>query len=264
MRIGFVGLGTQGKPLARNILAGGFDTTVFDIRAEAVDELVALGAKTATTLEELGRASDLVIVCVVDDAQVEEVLAGAGGVLGALAPGAIVLIHSTIYPSTVKALHELGKQRDVEVVDAPVSGGERGAIARTMSYMLGCDADVFARIKPVLQASGENIARIGPVGSAATAKLVHQVVLCGNMMAIAEGIRLGEAAGLERATIRRVVREGWAQSKIAEIWGDPVTAVTEAIFFKDLRLALALARDHDAKLPATALCQQILNDVLPS
>lgn len=264
IRLGFVGLGVQGAPLARNIVAAGRALTVFDVRPEAVRSLVEAGATAAATVAEVGAASDLVLVCVVSDDQVSAVIAGPGGLLEALAPGSIVVVHSTVDPQTIVRLAEQARARGVRIVDAPVSGGARGASAKQMSYMLGGDDEAVAACTPILRISGDRITHVGPTGSAAIAKLVHQVVLCGNMMAISEGMRLGSAAGLGEEVIRKIVGEGWAQSRIAEIWGPAMAAQTRAIFYKDLRLALALGENAGAPLPATALCQQMLADVLPS
>lgn len=263
LRLGFVGLGVQGAPLARNLLAAGHALRVFDVRAAAVQSLVEAGAIAAATLAEVGTASDIVLVCVVNDEQVRAVLMGTGALLETLAPGSIVVVHSTVAPQTILRLAEQARDRGVRIVDAPVSGGARGAAAKQMSYMLGGDDEAVAACKPILRISGDRITHVGPTGSAAIAKLVHQVVLCGNMMAISEGMRLGEAAGLGADVIRKIVGEGWAQSRIAEIWGPPMTEQTRTIFYKDLRLALELGENTGAPLPATAVCQQMLAEVLP-
>lgn len=263
-RVGFIGLGTQGKPLALNLIAPGVDLMVSDVRDGPVKELVAAGAKGAASLDDIAAHAEVILICVVNDAQVEEIVGGANGLIGKAGPGTVIAIHSTVAPATILRLASRAAAAGIELIDAQVSGGAQGAAARQMSFMVGGNPAAIDLCEPLFRLSGERITRTGPLGSAAIAKLVHQVVICGNMMAMAEGIRLADAAGLSFEVARQVVSEGAAQSFIADRWGQIDASRAEPIFYKDLALSLSVAREVGATLPGTALCQQRLAEVLPS
>lgn len=264
IRVGFIGLGFQGRPLAANILAAGYPLTVHDVRAEASTALEAGGARAATTPAEVAAASDLVIVCVVDDAQVLEVLDGADGLLGGARPGLIVAIHSTILPDTVLAAARHAAARGVVVVDAPVSGSAKGAEERTMSYMVGGPAEAVETCLPVFRASGPTVTLTGEVGTATVAKIAHQLVCCVNMLAVAEGLKLGVAAGVDRDTLLEVFHAGFAQSRAGDLWPtlDLYPRATP-IFDKDLRAVATLAAAMGVEAPAADLTRRLLPDILP-
>lgn len=264
MQIGFIGLGFQGMPLARNIVAAGEQLTVYDIRPEPMAELAACGAVKAASPGQVAATSDLVIVCVVDDAQVIAVLEGPEGVLAGARAGLVVAIHSTILPATMRRAAQLAAAVGVELVDAPVSGSAKGAQDRTMSYMVGGAPDAVARCLPIFRLSGPTITLTGDVGSATIAKIAHQLVCCINMMAVSEGLLLGEAAGVPRDILLEVFASGFAQSKAGDMWTElDLHPRATPIFYKDLKAAITLARDFDVALPASALCQQLLSSVLP-
>ena len=264
MRIGFVGLGFQGKPLARNIVEAGFPLTVYDLREGPMRELEEAGATAASSPAEVAMASDLVIICVVDDAQVMSVLDGADGILTAAHAGSIVAIHSTILPETVRRAAEKAARIGVSLVDAPVSGSAKGAEEKTMSYMVGGLESAIEACLPIFKASGSTITVTGGVGTATAAKIAHQVVCCINMMAVHEGLRLGEAAGVSRAVLLEVFHAGFAQSRAGDMWFDlDLHPRATPIFYKDLKAAISLAHEFDLPLPAAALVQQMLSDILP-
>ena len=264
MRVGFIGLGFQGKPLARNIVAAGHPLTVYDVRQEPVAELAGLGAVAAKSPAEVAAASDLVIVCVVDDEQVMTVLGGPDGVLAKAAPGLIVAIHSTILPQTMTKAAEIAGRQGVALVDAPVSGSAKGAEEKTMSYMVGGPEDAVAACLPIFRLSGPTVTITGGVGTATVAKIAHQLVCCVNMMAVAEGLRLGETAGVSRDILLQVFNAGFAQSRAADMWPElDLHPRATPIFYKDLKAAIALGHDVEVALPASALCQQLLPDILP-
>lgn len=263
-RVGFIGLGFQGKPLARNIVQAGFPLTVHDVRAEPMQELEAVGAVGAGSPAALAADSEIVIICVVDDAQVLQVLDGPDGVLTGARPGTIVAIHSTILPATMTAAARLAAARQVLVVDAPVSGSAKGAEERTMAYMVGGPAEAIEACLPIFHASGTSVTRTGEVGSATTAKIAHQLVCCVNMMAVAEGLRLGTAAGVSPEVLLQVFHAGFAQSRAADMWPElDLHPRATPIFDKDLRAALSLGGEVGVDLPATALCRQTLVEILP-
>ena len=264
MRVGFIGLGFQGKPLAHNIVQAGYTLTVHDVRNEPIEELIAAGANAAASPAGVAAASDLVIVCVVDDAQVMEVLAGPEGVLSAARPGLIVAVHSTILPRTMTEAVKLAASHQVALVDAPVSGSAKGAEEKTMSYMVGGPEEAVEACLPVFRVSGEKVTITGAAGTATVAKIAHQLVCCVNMMAVSEGIRLGTAAGVSRDVLLEVFNAGFAQSRAADMWPDlDLHPRATPIFYKDLKAAMTLGHDVEVALPASALCQQMLPEILP-
>lgn len=264
MQIGFIGLGFQGKPLARNIVEAGHALSVFDVRAEPMDELVAAGARRAASPADVAANSEVVIICVVDDAQVLTVLDGPGGILETAGEGLIVVIHSTILPATVATAAERAARKGVVLIDAPVSGSAKGAEERTMSYMVGGSKDAVEKCLPLFRISGPTITATGPLGTATVAKIAHQLVCCVNMMAAHEGLRLGEAAGVSRDVLLEVFRGGFAQSRAVDLWPElDLHPRATPVFYKDLKAVLTLGHEVEVSLPAAALAQQRLVEILP-
>lgn len=264
MRVGFIGLGFQGKPLARNILEAGYPLAVYDVRPEPMADLAAAGAKAVASPGDVAAVSDLVIVCVVDDAQVLEVIDGPEGVLRGAAPGLVVAVHSTILPGTMQGAAAAAQAHGVQLVDAPVSGSAKGAEEKTMSYMVGGPPEAVQACLPVFRASGSAITLTGGVGSATVAKIAHQLVCCINMMAVSEGLRLGAAAGVSRDVLLEVFHAGFAQSRAADMWRElDLHPRATPIFHKDLTAGLRLGHEVGVSLPAAAMCQPVLPDILP-
>jgi 3-hydroxyisobutyrate dehydrogenase-like beta-hydroxyacid dehydrogenase len=265
MKVGFIGLGTQGKYLAVNLAAAGHDLMVHDVRRAPLDELAAAGARIARSAKEVGAHGAVVEVCVLNDAQVEEVVAGPEGVLAGATPGTIIAIHSTIEPGTIAKLADLAARRDIEMVDAPVSGSEAGARAKTMSYMVGGSARVFDTLRPLFETSGPKITHCGALGSGIRAKLAHQLIICVNMLAAYEGMRLGIEAGVAPEILQKVVHEGAAQSRIADNWfAMGLNPNSRNVFYKDLQLCLKFAHDLKLSAPGAALAQQFLDRIVPT
>lgn len=270
-RVGFIGLGNIGKPMAINVARAGFDLMVYDVREEPLTELAAVGAKIARSAHEIGAHGEIIELVVVDDAQVEAVTLGEGGVLSGARPGAVIAIHSTVHPKTVRKLAELAKAKGVGVIDAQVSGGDRGAQAKTLCYMVGGDKALFDTCRPVFATSGANIFHLGALGTGAIAKLAHNLIVYVNMLAASEGMRLAEKAGLDPQALQDVVHVSAGQSRVADNWGqqrrlkDTYTSGVQGLLqliHKDLRLALELGHDHDLPLPGAALTQQLIDQVL--
>jgi 3-hydroxyisobutyrate dehydrogenase len=229
-----------------------------------MQDLVRSGAAAAASPAEVAAASDLVIVCVLDDTQVMDVLNGPQGLLSKAAAGLIVAVHSTILPETMTGAAKLASSRGVELVDAPVSGSAKGAVERTMSYMVGGRAEALEVCMPVFRVSGDSVTITGAVGSATIAKIAHQLVCCVNMMAVSEGVKLGMAAGVSREKLLEVFHAGFAQSKAADMWPElDLHPRATPIFHKDLKAAMSLGHDVGVGLPAAALCQQMLPEILP-
>jgi 3-hydroxyisobutyrate dehydrogenase-like beta-hydroxyacid dehydrogenase len=264
MKVGFIGLGTQGKYLAVNLAEAAFDLKVYDVRREPLDELAKVGAKVARSSREVGAHGEIIEICVLNDAQLEDVVLGPEGVLAGVGPGAIIAVHSTVEPATIAKLADAAKARGVELVDAPVSGSERGAKAKTMSYMVGASAEAFERLKPVFATSGPKITHTGGLGTGIRAKLAHQLIICINMLAAYEGMRLGRESGLSAEILEKVVREGMAQSRMAENWSQLKLAPhSTGVFFKDLQVCLKFAHELGMPAPGAALTQQLLDTIVP-
>jgi 3-hydroxyisobutyrate dehydrogenase-like beta-hydroxyacid dehydrogenase len=270
-RVGFIGLGNIGKPMAVNVATAGFELMVYDVREEPLKELAALGAAVAHSPREIGAHGEIIELVVVDDAQVEAVTLGEGGVLSGAKPGSIVAIHSTVHPKTVRKIAELAKGRGVGVIDAEVSGGERGAQAKTLCYMVGGDKALFERCRPVFATSGANIFHLGDLGAGAIAKLAHNLIVYVNMLAASEGMRLAEKAGLDLKALQDVVHVSAGQSRVADNWlqqrrlKEVYTSGPQGLMrliYKDLRLALELGHDLSLPLPGAALTQQLIDRVL--
>jgi 3-hydroxyisobutyrate dehydrogenase-like beta-hydroxyacid dehydrogenase len=263
MKAGFVGLGVQGKYLAINQARAGVDLIVYDVRAEPLAELAAAGARIARSCKEIAQYAPIVQICVLDDAQLEAVMLGEAGVLAGAEPGALVVIHSTVRPSTIAKLAELAAAKGVEVMDVPVSGSENGAKNKTMSYMAGGSAEGLARCRPLFETSGTKILHTGGLGTGIRAKLAHQLIICVNILAAYEGMLLGETAGVERDALINVVRDGAAQSRVAERWKKVAfSATSRRVFYKDLQLCLEYGHELGLSLPGAALAQQMIDKMV--
>ena len=217
--IGFIGLGIMGKPMARNLLAAGFELTVHSRSPGPVDELVADGAKRAASPREVAAASTVTITMLPDTPDVEDVLAGSDGVVEGAAPGTLVIDMSSIDPDASRSIAGTLAERGVGVLDAPVSGGERGAIDGTLSIMVGGDEAAFARATPIFEALGANIVHVGPSGAGQVAKACNQLVVASTIEAVAEALLLAERSGVDPAKVREALLGGFAGSKILEVHG---------------------------------------------
>jgi 3-hydroxyisobutyrate dehydrogenase-like beta-hydroxyacid dehydrogenase len=264
MKTGFIGLGMQGKYMAVNLAEAGYDLQVFDTRAEPLEELAQAGAKIAGSNAEVAAHAEIVQVCVLNDVQVEAVIAGPGGLLETAAPGTIVVIHSTIEPATVERLAPIAAAKEVELIDAPVSGSEKGAKAKTMSYMVGGSKAALAKCRPLFETSGNKIQHVGELGAGLRAKLAHQIIISINMMAAYEGMRVGVEAGLDPKLLEKVINEGLAQSWVADNWSElKFGPHSQMVFYKDLQLGLKLAHELGIAVPGAGLAQQLLATIVP-
>ena len=259
IKVGFIGLGEQGKPMAANLAKAGFDLIVYDLRREPVEELIAIGAKAANSPREVAAGSDVIEIAVVDDAQVEAVVMGDDGIVAGARPGSVIAIHSTIRPATVRKIATESARRGIRVIDAPVSGGPRGAQSRAMCYMVGGDKELVERCRPIFETSAKSIFHLGPLGAGMTAKLAHQVIVCLNVLAAREGMALAAKAGLDLTMMQELVRTGGAQSRIADNFVKyPPTPNASRLWYKDLMAALEVASELGLALPATSMAQQLI------
>ena len=258
-RLGFVGLGTMGAAMASNLARAGFPLTVFNRAPGRAGPLVELGAVEARSPRQVGEASDVVVTCVTDSPQVDEVLFGAQGLAPGLARGSLFIDCSTISPARAREFGARLASQGVAMVDAPVSGGSEGAKAGTLTIMVGgAPADVD-RARPVLGAMGRTVTHIGPLGSGQVAKAVNQVVLCGTYLGVAEGVVLAMKAGLDPEVVVGALSGGAAGSWVMQnrsknmIEDRYPLGFKLALHRKDLAIALELARQAGATLPVAAL-----------
>lgn len=263
MRVGVVGLGIMGAPMARNCLRAGHAVTVNTRTRARAEPLLAEGAVWADDAAAVARAADVVVTCLPDGPDVELVVAGERGLLGGAARGLVVVDTSTIAPAIARTLAARCAEHGVDFLDAPVSGGDKGAIAGTLSIMVGGDAAALERARPVLSAIGKTITHMGAAGQGQMTKLVNQVVGACTLAAVAEGVQLAARAGLDPDAVVAAVGSGAASSWMMQHLAPRMQRHDFAPGFmvrlqqKDLRLALAAAADVGAPLPTTALVHQL-------
>lgn len=262
-RIGFVGLGTMGGGMARNLLAKGHALTVWNRSLERLSPLLAAGATAAPSPADLAARCDLVMVCVSDTPDVEQVALGPDGVLEALSPGSLVIDHSSISPRATRRLAEAAAAKGVHWLDAPVSGGSEGAARGTLSIMVGGDPSQFERARPYLEAYGTTITHLGPAGAGQMAKLVNQVLVVVTQQGVGEALLLAQAGGLDLGKTIDAVKGGAAGSWMLANRGPQMArrdwrpGFTIDLQQKDLRLVLEAADELGVPMPGTALVFQL-------
>jgi 2-hydroxy-3-oxopropionate reductase len=267
MRVGVIGLGIMGAPMARNLLRAGHALTVHSRTRARVDALVAADATAADSPAAVAAAVEAVITMLPDTPDVETVIAGPAGVLAGGRPGLLVVDMSTIDPDAVRALAARASAVGVDLLDAPVSGGEQGAVAGTLSIMVGGGRAAFERAAPLFAALGRQVTYMGGSGQGQMTKLVNQVVGATTLAAVAEGVVLAARAGLDPAAVVRALDGGAATSWMLREQAPRMQRHDFAPGFmvhlqqKDLRLALAAARRLGVPLPATALVHQLFTAV---
>ncbi len=266
MNVGFVGLGIMGQPMAANLIRAGHSLVVYDCDANRATPLVAAGARAADS--PAGAAADVVISMLPETPHVEAVLFGANGVAAAMQPGSVFIDMSTISTSATVEFARRLREKSVEMLDAPVSGGEPGAQNARLSIMVGGEKAVFDRCLPLFQAMGSNIVYAGGNGYGQKTKLVNQVVGSLNLLAMVEGMRVAEAAGLDLKTTLQAVSGGAAGSWMWTNLGPRVADKDYRPGFmirhhaKDLRLAMQLVEELGLETPGTALCDELFQRAL--
>ncbi len=271
MQVGFIGLGTMGRPMAINVVKAGLDLVVYDVREEPLRELARLGAKIAHSPCEIAERAEIIEIAVVDDAQVEAVVAGEAGILKGARAGSIIAIHSTISHKTAKTMADLGRPHGVQVLDAPVSGGQRGAEERELCYMVGGSQEAFERCRSVFAASAAHIFHMGEIGTGAAAKMILQAVVCVNMLAAHEAELICEKIGLDFKSLQKAFHVSSAQSFVVDHWidrfkrpHDPMSIRQQRteVFHKSLSPVLERAHELELRLPGAALAQQLLSRIM--
>lgn len=263
MKIGMIGLGIMGKPMAKNLLKAGYDLTVSDLSPSNVEELVACGAKSADNAE-IGQNCDLVLTMVPNSPQVKAVMLGEDGVASHMKPGSVFIDMSSITPVASKEIAAALAEKGIEMLDAPVSGGEPKAIDGTLSFMVGGKQEIFDKYKPILEAMGTSVVRCGDVGAGNTTKLANQIIVACNIQAVAEALVLAQKAGVDPQLVFEAIRGGLAGSTVMNskapmmIAGIDKPGFKVDLHIKDLNNALDCAHTVGAPVPMTAAVQEIL------
>jgi 2-hydroxy-3-oxopropionate reductase len=264
-KIGFIGVGIMGKPMAAHLAKAGNSVLTYSRSNAAVD-----GCTSAGSIAELTRASDVIILMLPDTPDVDSVLFGDGGVAGALSQGKTVVDMSSISPTETKRFAARIRELGCDYLDAPVSGGEVGAKAATLTIMVGGTQAAFDRVKPLFELMGKNITLIGENGDGQTCKVANQIIVAATIEAVGEALLFASKAGADPAQVRQALMGGFASSRILEVHGERMIKRNFAPGFrialhqKDLNLALAGAKELGISLPATSNCQQLFNAVVAS
>jgi len=263
--IGFIGLGIMGKPMSKNLLKAGYPLVVHSRSRGPVDEVVKAGAKAATTPKEVAAQCDVLISMLPNSPDVERVALGKDGIIEGAKPGLVFIDMSTISPIVSKKVGEALAAKGVKMLDAPVSGGEKGAIDAALSIMVGGDKGTFDTVLPIFQAMGKTITLLGPLGMGGFTKLANQIIVAVNLTALAEALTLGKKAGLDRELLLTALGGGLAGSKCLEqkkpnyIAGTYNPGFKIDLHFKDLGLIMESARALGVPLPATAVVQELFS-----
>jgi 2-hydroxy-3-oxopropionate reductase len=265
MNIGFIGLGIMGKPMALNLLKGGHQLWVHGRRPETMKPLTEAGATGCASPEEVAANADIVFIIVSDTPDVEQVVLGERGVIHGVRHGSVVVDMSSISPIATKAMAAQLATKGADMLDAPVSGGEVGAVNATLSIMVGGKARTFDKVKPLFELMGKNIVHVGDYGAGQTAKVCNQIVVAVTIVAVSEALILARKAGVDPAKVRQALLGGFAGSKILEVHGQRMIDGNFAPGFKaklhqkDMAIAVKTAQDLGIALPASAMAAQYMN-----
>lgn len=267
MKIGFIGLGIMGKPMAKNLIRKGYNLVVFDVNEGSVRELVEFGAESAESSAEVAKRTELIITMLPNSPHVKSAILGENGVVDGIREGSIVIDMSSIAPNTSKEIYKVLKEKGVEILDAPVSGGEPKAIDGTLSVMVGGDEDTFNKVKEVLLAMSGSVVRCGEIGAGNVTKLANQVIVALNIAALSEALVLGTKAGVDPSAIYNAIRGGLAGSTVMDakapmmIQGNFNPGFRIDLHIKDLANALETGHEVGAPLPLTASIMEILQNL---
>jgi 2-hydroxy-3-oxopropionate reductase len=268
IKVGFIGPGIMGRPMALNLLKGGHKLWVYARRPEAMQTLVAAGATACASAAEVAKNADVIFTMVSDTPDVESVIFGETGVAKHARSGSVIVDMSTISPTATKMFAERLAKQGIEMLDAPVSGGETGAINGTLSIMVGGKTQVFERVKPLFECIGKNIVHIGDNGAGQVAKACNQIVVAVTIEAVAEALTFARKNGADPARVREALMGGFAGSKIMEVHGkrmldnDFKPGFKVGLHQKDMRIVMETAHQLGVALPGAALVTQHLNALM--
>jgi 2-hydroxy-3-oxopropionate reductase len=267
-RIGFIGLGIMGKPMARNLLKAGYSLVVHDLNRSAVEELAGEGAKAASSSKEVAGQCDVVITMLPDSPDVEQVVLGPEGVAEGIRAGMLFVDMSTIAPGTARKVYGILKAKGVESLDAPVSGGEVGAVGGSLSIMVGGTEAAFQRAKPIFEVMGKNIVLIGEPGAGQVTKACNQIVVGVTIQAVSEALILARKSGVDPAKVREALLGGFAQSRILDLHGQRIIdrsfqpGFRVRLHRKDLAIALQTGREVSLPLMLTSQVAELMNALI--
>jgi len=267
-QIGFVGLGIMGRPMVRNLMKAGYSVTVYDIVSEAVEELASEGAIPASSSDEVASKTDKIITMLPDSADSERAILGEGGVLAGAKSGSVIIDMSSIAPSMSQKISQECANQGVEMLDAPVSGGEPGAINATLAIMVGGKQEIFDQCYDLLTVMGGNVVLTGDVGAGNITKLANQIIVAANIEALSEAMVLAQKAGVDPERVFNAIRGGLAGSTVMEAKAPMMLDRNFKAGFrirlhqKDLRNVLQTAQELNVPLPVTALLQQMLGSLV--
>jgi 2-hydroxy-3-oxopropionate reductase len=267
MDVGVIGLGAMGAPIARNLLKHGHIVTVHARRRDAMAPLVALGAREAGSPAEVASLSEVTITMVLDASAVEAVALGPGGIFEGARAGSVVIDHSTIDPDCARRIASSLKAREIEMLDAPVSGGAAVADAGALSIMVGGDEAVLDRCRPILACYGKTVVHIGPAGAGQVAKACNQICTIVNTLGAAEAMLMAERAGIDPAKVKDVLMTGFGASRMLELQAPKMIArdfqgkVESRLHYKDIHIVLAMARALGIDLPACSIAAEVLAEL---
>ena len=261
--IGFIGLGIMGKPMAKNLLKAGYPLVVYNRSKKPVEDLVKEGALSSNSPKEVAERAEIIITMLPDSPEVQEVILGKDGVIQGLKPNSVVIDMSSINPLVTQKIAETLKQKGVKMLDAPVSGGEAGAIQGTLAIMVGGEEEVYRDCMEIFKAMGKNIVRVGEIGAGGFTKLVNQMIVAINIAAVGESFSLGVKAGLDPQVIYEAIRGGLAGSQVLEAKGPMIfqrnfrPGFKIKLHHKDLCNVLSTAKDLEVPLPLSSFVQQL-------
>ncbi len=267
-KVGFVGLGLMGKPMARNLMEAGYELVVYNRTKEKVKKLVSEGAIAAESLRKVAQKSDVVITMLPGPPEVKEVVAGEGGLLEGAKEGSLLIDMSTSSPVLARELVQIAQERGVGMLDAPVSGADVGAEEGTLSIMVGGKEEDFRRAKLLFEAMGKTVVHVGELGAGQTVKACNQIVLALVIEAVSEALVLGSKAGVKPAKVIEVLSGGLAGNKVMEVKRskflehnfEPGGKVKS--HYKDLGIALETGKEHGVPLPLTAVMDQMFGALI--
>lgn len=268
MNVGFIGLGVMGRPMAGHLLAAGHRVSVWARRSEGAASLAAAGAEVCPTPAEVARRSEVVFTIVTAGADVEAVVFGPHGLAEGFAPGSVLVDMSTIAPGTAEGIAARLADQGVHMLDAPVSGGEQGAIGATLAIMAGGDAAVLERVRPLLECLGRTIVHVGRNGAGQVAKACNQMIMVAAIEAVAEAMRLAGAAGVDPGRVREALAGGSAGSRVLDVMGDRMVrrdfaaGIQARLHHKDFGILLAEAHSRGIPLPLMGAVGQQLNGLM--
>jgi len=263
MKVAFIGLGTMGAGMALNILKAGNELTVYNRTIGKEKDIINEGATWAKSPQDAAAEAEIIVTCVSDTPDVEEIILGKCGIIHSAPRGSIIIDMSTISPTATRHISEELSKKGVKMLDAPVSGGPEGAQNGTLAIMVGGDGEDFEKALPILEVMGKTVTHVGPIGAGQTTKAINQIIIAGTYISVAEGLTLGMKAGLDMEKVIQAISGGAASSWVLHNRGINVVKNTYPLGFrvrlhhKDLKVALDTARELGVTIPATALVAQI-------